>query len=128
MERAAALARTKDVFEVTMNRDHFRMLREMAVASGMLGEGNEGFTDFNPDGPADDGNPMGEPEHLITHRVDVKQFCSAKLAAIACHASQITDTSYFTNMDPQIFELAFGLEWFIKKGQSGPPRDAWLLG
>jgi LmbE family N-acetylglucosaminyl deacetylase len=125
--RAAELARTKDVFEVTMNRDHFRLLKEMAAASGVLGEGNEGFTDFDPDGPADDGNPMGEPESMITHRVDVKSFCPAKLAAISCHTSQITDTSYFTNMDPQIFELAFGLEWFIKKGEPGPPRDAWLL-
>jgi LmbE family N-acetylglucosaminyl deacetylase len=59
--------------------------------------------------------------------VDVKQFCAAKLAAISCHTSQITDTSFFMKMDPNIFELAFGVEWFIKKGESGPPRDAWLL-
>ncbi len=125
--RAAEMAQTKDVFEVTMNRDYFRMLREMAASAGALGEGSEGFTEFDPDGPADDGNPMGEPESAISHRVDVKQFCAAKLAAISCHASQITDTSFFMKMDQNIFELAFGVEWFIKKGESGPPRDAWLM-
>jgi LmbE family N-acetylglucosaminyl deacetylase len=125
--RAAEMARTKDVYEVTMNRDYFRMLREMATSAGVVGGGNDGFTEFDPDGPADDGNPMGEPESAISHRVDVKQFCPAKLSAISCHASQITDTSFFMNMAPDIFELAFGVEWFIKKGQSGPPRDGWLL-
>lgn len=126
--RAAELAGTPNVFEVTMNRDYFRTLREMASASGMIPEGNEGFTDFDPDGPADDGNPMGEPESVISHCVDVKAYCAAKLAAISCHTSQITDTSFFMKMDPQIFELAFGFEWFTKKGESGPPREAWLLG
>jgi hypothetical protein len=30
-------------------------------------------------------------------------------------------------MDPTIFAMAFGIEWFIKVGESGPPRDAWLF-
>lgn len=125
--RAAQIAGVANVFEVTMNRDHFRRLMNLAAEHPELVSGNEGFTDFNPDSPADDGNPMGEPEAVISHRVDVTAFSSQKLAAIAAHASQISDTSYFTSMDPTIFDMAFGAEWFIKVGESGPPRDAWLF-
>jgi LmbE family N-acetylglucosaminyl deacetylase len=125
--RAAQISGVSNVFEVTMNRDHFRRLMNLAAEHPELVSGNEGFTDFNPDSPADDGNPMGEPEAVISHRVDVTAFSSQKLAAIAAHASQISDTSYFTSMDPTIFDMAFGTEWFIKVGESGPPRDAWLF-
>jgi LmbE family N-acetylglucosaminyl deacetylase len=125
--RAAQIAGVADVFEVTMNRDHFRRLMTMATEHPELVSGNEGFTDFDPDSPADDGNPMGEPESVISHRVDVTAFSKQKLAAIAAHASQISDTSYFTSMDPAIFDMAFGLEWFVKVGESGPPRDGWLF-
>jgi hypothetical protein len=47
--------------------------------------------------------------------------------AIACHRSQITDTSFFLNMTDEIFELAFGTEWFIKHGETGPARERWLF-
>lgn len=129
--RAAQLAGTPQVFEVTTNRDFFRRLRDMAQANPQLvagGEGiGEGIGDFDPDAPADDGNPMGEPESAITHKVDVASFCEQKLRAIACHASQVTDTTFFTSMDPEIFRLAFGTEWFIKAGESGPPRERWFF-
>jgi len=125
--RAAQIAGVADVFEVTMNRDHFRRLVTMAAEHPELASGNEGFTDFDPDSPADDGNPMGEPESAISHRIDVTAFSRQKLAAIAAHASQVSDTSYFTSMDPVIFDMAFGVEWFIKVGESGPPREGWLF-
>ena len=47
--------------------------------------------------------------------------------AIACHVSQLTDTSFLGNMSPEIFQMTFGHEWFTKTGESGPPRDAWLF-
>jgi len=125
--RAAQMAGVSTVFEVTMNRDHFRRLKTLANEHPELVSGNEGFTDFNPDAPADDGNPMGEPESAISHRIDVTAYSRQKLAAIAAHASQISDTSYFTSMDPTIFDMAFGVEWFIKVGETGPPRDGWLF-
>jgi LmbE family N-acetylglucosaminyl deacetylase len=83
--------------------------------------------DFNPDGPADDGNPMGEPASAISHRVDVREYSDLKRKAISCHASQITDTNFLGNMSPEIFQMTFGYEWFTKIGESGPPRDAWLF-
>ncbi len=125
--RAAQIARTPSVFEMTTNRDYFRQLREMASVNPQLVASGEGIGDFDPDGPADDGNPMGEPESVITHKVDVSAFCAQKLRAIACHASQASDTIYFLSMNPEIFALAFGTEWFIKVGESGPPREGWLF-
>lgn len=125
--RAAQLAGTPHVFETTTNRDFFRHLREMAMANPQLIADGGGIGDFNPDAPADDGNPIGEPESVITHKVNVDSFCEQKLRAIACHASQVTDTTYFTRMYLEIFRLAFGTEWFIKVGESGPPRERWLF-
>lgn len=123
---AAARSGVEGIYEVTMNRDWFRSLVSMARDAGV--PATEGFADFDADAPADDGNPMGEPESAISHRVDVAAWCGAKLRAIACHASQVTDVSYFTQMPDDIFRLAFGVEWFIRRGETGPPREAWLLG
>jgi LmbE family N-acetylglucosaminyl deacetylase len=125
--RAAQLAGTPQVYEMTTNRDFFRQLRDRFRADPQLVAGVEGMSDFDPDAPADDGNPLGEPESVITHKVDVTSFCEQKLRAIACHASQVTDTTFFTSMDPDIFRVAFGTEWFIKVGESGPPRERWLF-
>jgi len=123
--RAAELAGTPRVFEVTLNRDHFRALR--AATTSESGEPGEGWGDFDPDAPADDGNPVGEPESAISHRVDVGAYAEQKLRAITSHASQVTDISFFETMDPAVFATLFGLEWFIEVGSSGPPRDAWLF-
>ena len=57
------------VFEATMNRDEMR--RQFAM---MREAGDEAFgpeDDFDPDGPMDDGNPMGTPEAELTMVVDV---------------------------------------------------------
>jgi LmbE family N-acetylglucosaminyl deacetylase len=125
--RAAEIAGVKNVFEMTTNRDAFRRMREMALSNPEILSETEGIGDFDPDGPADDGNPMGEPESVITHRVDVRKYCDQKKLAIACHRSQITDTSFVLNMTDEIFELAFGTEWFIKHGETGPARERWLF-
>ena len=70
---------------MTTNRDSFRQMREMALNNPEILSETEGIGDFDPDGPADDGNPMGEPESAITHRVDVQKYCEQKKLAIACH-------------------------------------------
>lgn len=125
--RAAQLAHVTNVFEVTTNRDHLREIFNLAKQNiDLMPEGTDP-SDFDADGPADDGNPMGEPAVNISHKVDITNFCEIKRKAIASHASQVTDTSFFAGMSDEIFQLAFGSEWFIKVGESGPPRDAWLF-
>ncbi len=39
-----------------------------------------------------------------------------KRAAMACHRSQISDTSFFLAMPDEIFALAFSTERFIERG------------
>jgi LmbE family N-acetylglucosaminyl deacetylase len=68
--RAAQLAGVRDLFEVTLNRDFYVEQFEWSKANG-------GDNDFDPRQPADDGNPMGEPEGNITHHIDVGDHCDA---------------------------------------------------
>src|SRR5690606_20479325 len=84
--RAAELAGTPRVLESTINRD--AIVRMMADVP-------EELRDFDPEEGADDGNPMGEPEHLLTHGVDVTAWIDRKRAALACHGSQVPETSFF---------------------------------
>ena len=108
--RAGELARTPQVFEATMNRDHIRRL----AASMLVGlpEGTEA-----PD-PADL-DDLGVAEHVLTTAVDVREFIDLKRAAMAAHASQIAENSFFLSMPPEAFREGFGYEWFIRRG--APP-------
>ena len=125
--RAAELAGTRKVFEATMNRDSIRRLVTMAREMGApMGDGDD---DFDVDGPADDGNPMGMLEHEITLAVDVAPYVMLKRESMRAHASQITDTSFFLQMPDEIFAASFGIEWFIEKGTEpgSGPRTGWLF-
>lgn len=121
--RAAELAQTARVFEATMNRDALRRQLALAKEAGL----EFGDEDFDPDGPADDGNPMGLTEDELTHAVDVTAFVDKKRASLRCHRSQITDTGMFSAMPDEYFVLAFGTEWFRLRGEDGPVRDGWLF-
>jgi LmbE family N-acetylglucosaminyl deacetylase len=120
--RAGELAKTPAVFEATVNRDAIVRMIEMVRASG---EGPD--DDFDPSGPADDGNPMGMSEAEITHAVDVREYATFKRESMKCHASQITDTSFFLQMPEEVFAEAFGTEWFIKRGAEPGLRPGWLF-
>ena len=121
--RAAELVPSVRVLEGTMNRDAIRRSIEQARAAGLLGD-EDGF---NPDGPADDGNPMGTPEAEINYRVDVREFALKKRDAMRCHASQLTDSSFFLQMPDEAFTQQFGLEWFIDPKSDAPLRDGWVF-
>lgn len=118
--RAAQLAaergRPLRLLESTMNRTR---IAEMVRASGEA--------DFDPEAPADDGNPFGTLEPEITMAVDVTAHVEAKRASIACHASQVTDSSMFLQMPPDMFARAFGTEWFIEPGEPGGASLGWFM-
>jgi LmbE family N-acetylglucosaminyl deacetylase len=101
--RAAELAATPTVYMNTINKDHLRRLLAEAAASG---EETPGLNpeDFN----------IGVPEQRITTTVDVRPWLARKRAAMAAHASQISETSFFLTMPPASFEGGFGQEWFIR--------------
>jgi LmbE family N-acetylglucosaminyl deacetylase len=119
---AADRAGTPKRFEVTINRDVAKRGIEAMIAAGA-----PEFADFDPTGPADDGNPVGTPEAEIHLAVDVGRYVAAKRAAIACHASQATDTSMFLAMSEEVFATAFGTEWYIEPGAPPGLRHGWLL-
>lgn len=125
--RAAEIAGVAEVFEATVNRDAIRAMVEQGRTAA-LAEGAEGLPeDFDVDGPADDGNPLGEPAEAISYVVDVSAYALQKREALRCHASQVTDTMFFLQMPEDQFVAAFGTEWYIRRGVPGPPVEGWLV-
>jgi LmbE family N-acetylglucosaminyl deacetylase len=121
--RAAQLAGTPVLYEATMNRDHVERLMAAAEAAG----GGDGAAVEAGEGPGetDDGHPFGTPEAELTTAVDVRAFLDRKRASMAAHASQITDSSFFLQMPPEMFAAAFGHEWFVRVGApAGIHEDA----
>lgn len=114
--RAAALAGTTRVYEGTMNRTHIRRLAQQVAALGIT----EARVDIDFDS-------FGTPEELITTVVDVREFLSLKRRAMAAHASQIPETSFFLAMPPEIFAVVWGSEWFIRRGAAQGIRETGLF-
>ncbi len=115
--------------QATGNRDAFVAMIEAAKAAG-LELGNPDADDdegFDPAGPADDGNPFGEPEANLTLAVDVSALAETKRASMRCHGSQITDSSFFLEMPDDVFVQAFGTEWFIEADRTPPYRTGWIF-
>jgi LmbE family N-acetylglucosaminyl deacetylase len=108
--RAAEMAGTPKVYMNTINRDHFRRSFEQARERGVDMPGDIDPGEF-------DG--LGVSEDRITTAVDVRPWLARKRAAMAAHASQISETSVFLTMAPEMFEAGFGHEWFILCG--APP-------
>jgi len=116
------------VLEATMNRDVFvRMIEAAREAGTQMGSPDAEQEEFDPNGPADDGNPMGTPEAELTLSVDVSAHLDAKREAMRCHRSQIEDTSFFLQMPDEIFAQSFGTEWFIEHDGQSPVSDGWIF-
>lgn len=110
--RAAELAGTRRVYQLTSNREHmlrgFEQFKEQAAAAGI------DLPDISA-APAD----MGKPESEITAAFDVSDLIEVKRASMRAHASQIADNSFFLTMPDAAFRYAFGTEWAIRAGK-GP--------
>ncbi len=114
--RAAELAGTPEVLEVTMNRDHVRRMLEAAAGSGV--EVSEDWPDFD-----DPDLRLGMPESVITTTVDVTPWLDRKRAAMVAHATQIGDMGPFLAMPPEVFGMALGTEFYIRHGVEPGHRD-----
>lgn len=116
------------LLDSTMNRDAFALVIAAAREAGATMEGPDGAAEgFDPEAPADDGNPMGMPEAELTLAVDVSAFLQTKRAAIKCHRSQVSDTSLFLAMPEEAFAALFGTEWFIEHDANPPVRHGWIF-
>jgi N-acetyl-1-D-myo-inositol-2-amino-2-deoxy-alpha-D-glucopyranoside deacetylase len=62
----------------------------------------------------------GTPDELITSRIDVHDYVDEKRRAFGAHVSQNDPNSWFTTMASQIYELAFGTEYYqLARGRAG---------
>jgi LmbE family N-acetylglucosaminyl deacetylase len=117
--RAAEIADTPRVFMATMNRDHLRELTAIAQELGVseMGERREEI------------DSLGVDAKRITTAVDVSAYLEVKRRAMAAHASQISETSFFLAMPPQAFAAVWGTEWYIRLGvQPDGQMETSLLG
>jgi len=104
--RAGQLAKTPKVYMSTVNKDALkRSMKEWAELDLPM-----------PGDIPPDEFEIGVPEERITTTVDVLDQLATKRAAMAAHASQIAETSFFLAMPPEMFSVAFGQESFILEG------------
>ena len=118
--RAAEMARVERVYEATMNRDEFRRLMAQAAELGLSDIGD--LPDME-----DVGDQMGLPEELLTTAVDVSSHLEVKRRAMAAHASQIAENSFFLSMPSVAFAAAFGTEWYRLRGAPPGIREREIL-
>jgi len=104
--RAGQLAGTPKVYMNTVDRDYVQRLMDQAAESG---------AEMPDDAPSGDVE-IGVSGDRITTTVDVRPWLARKRAAMAAHASQISETSFFLAMAPEMFENGFGQEWFVLCG------------
>jgi N-acetyl-1-D-myo-inositol-2-amino-2-deoxy-alpha-D-glucopyranoside deacetylase len=74
---------------------------------------------------------VGTPDELVTTRVDVHDYVDQKRQAFAAHVSQNDPNSWFTTMASQIYEMAFGTEYYqLARGEPGSslPEDDLFVG
>jgi LmbE family N-acetylglucosaminyl deacetylase len=118
--RAAEMVRVERVYESTINRDHFRRLMTRAAELGF------GDVDELPD-MEDTGDQMGLPEDMLTTAIDVSSHLDVKRRAMAAHASQIAENSFFLRMPAAAFAAAFGTEWYRRRGAPPGIRETEIL-
>jgi LmbE family N-acetylglucosaminyl deacetylase len=109
--RAATVAGTPRVYEATMNRDLIREWRSV-----MQTDGEEISTAADADDPGLEA--IGLPDVDLNTAVDVGGLIDRKRQAMAAHASQIDEESWFFRLPPDVFAMAFGTEWYRR---TAPP-------
>jgi len=100
---AAERAGTPVVYMATMDREFMREMRRRALESDLASEEEMEGADT-----------MGEPGERITTEVNVTPWMGTKRGAMAAHASQISEESFFLSMPEDVFADVWGQEWFIR--------------
>jgi len=114
---AAEAAGVTNVYESTMNRDAIKIMMEVMGGQEDMEE------------PEVDVDTMGTEEADISFLVESGEFTDRKRLAMLAHRSQIGPDSFFLQMPEEMFEVAFGKEWFNLTGvtDTGGPQTVDLL-
>lgn len=113
--RAADIAETPRVYESVANRDRIRASMSKLEAAGVT-------PPIDPEAAQ-----LGVPEALITTFVDVGDFAELKRAAMAAHASQIPENSFFLTLPDDVHRDFFGTEFYILRGAGPGLRETDLF-
>ena len=93
--------------------------RLVAAHQALLAHGRP--SPFGDDDPAQaDAVDLGIDDARVTTEVDVTPWLERKRAALAAHASQIGEDSFFLNLPEAVGRWLFGLEQFVLEA-GGPP-------
>ncbi len=116
--RAAELAATPAVYQVTLDRDSMVRLVEQAAELGLTWDDDE-------DAPTEEMMAtIGLPASEITTVVDVVAAAPAKLASMRCHQTQVGDLRFFLGMPVEVFTQLFGQEWYVRvRAPEATPAD-----
>lgn len=117
--RAAEIAGTSKVYEAVVDRD-----RAMEIMS--LPQDRPELADLDFPTP-EQMESLGVPGELVTTNVDVRDYLSEKRAAMAAHASQISETSFFLALPPEISVQVWGFESYVLRGAPAGTNEDWLL-
>jgi N-acetyl-1-D-myo-inositol-2-amino-2-deoxy-alpha-D-glucopyranoside deacetylase len=98
-------------FPLTWSREFVRALREIGIdAPASAAAGADAGPDVAEIGVADD---------LVTTAIDVRAFVGTKLAALACHKSQMPPDHWLMRMPPDLAARLWAHEFYSR--EFGPP-------
>ncbi|HZA20072.1 MAG TPA: PIG-L family deacetylase [Actinomycetota bacterium] len=119
---AARRAGVRKVYESVVDRDRARRWFEVSSTpeiAELMGE-----LEFPS---PEEFESMGVPGELVTTRVDVSRYLDRKRRAMAAHASQISETSFFLALPPPLFDAVWGQEDYVLRDAPMGTEEDWLL-
>jgi len=91
--------RPSKLYYTAVPMKRFEMMNKMAIERGEKPRFNPSF--------------MGTPDDQITTVIDIRDFLSQKMEALACHRSQFSPDSFFRRFPDEMREEALGFEHFV---------------
>jgi LmbE family N-acetylglucosaminyl deacetylase len=119
---AARRVGTGKVYESVVDRD--RVKAWFAMAQTPEGRALLGDVEI----PSTEGvESMGVPGATITTRIDVSAYLDQKRRAMAAHASQISETSFFLALPEALSREVWGTESYVLRGAPSGTTEDWLF-
>lgn len=85
-----------------------------AIPKSVFRRWREQMAEENPEEERDPADDFGTPDEDIAAIIDITGFTDAKFDALAAHASQITDESFWMKMGKERFNATMNTEWFVR--------------
>lgn len=94
-------------FPLRWSREFVRGLREAGIdAPGSAPAGADAGPDLHE---------IGVPDALVTTAIDVRRYVPTKLAALACHRSQLPPDHFLRRMSPELAQRLWAYEYFSRE-------------